>query len=474
MTPTLRSALALALVGGLFSPEVHAQDSKPPLQLADFAYSQPLTPAPGRALQTVIVPIEAYRGALHESLADLRVFDPEGDEVPHAIRTLADPSVEPPSSTVLPLFPLRKDLEAEQGGELEIHVERSADGEVIDIRSAPRDDTAVETTDVEPPPEGPIAYYILDTRGIDDPIVKLTVRLGETEADYVLPLRVEASDDLERWAPVHVAAPLVRLEFEGNRIEHDELDLRPTRAKYFRLRWPDQELPAPLVEVVAESQPRRAEPARVSLTLRGKPVANEPGTYSFEAGGFVPADRVHVRLPDANTLIKATLESSNDPDGPWTIATRQRFYRIVDNGNEIEQPPSSLGRRAPRYWRLRVTAGRKDLGSSPPGLTLSFHPDQLLFVARATATHTLAYGSYKASAPDFDVSDLMGLAERASDEPLPRASAKLGPQTSVSGPAALEEPPPPPPLRTYALWALLVVSVLLLLVFAVRLLREPR
>lgn len=470
MNPFLRCVLTLVLVCGAFAPEARAQEAQPPLRVSDFAYSHPLTPASGQALQTAIVPIEAYRGTLHESLADLRVFDPEGVEVPHAIRTLADPTAEPASSTVLPLFPLRQTVEAQQGRELQIHIERNPDGEVVDIRSASGDDT----TDVDPEPEGPIAYYILDARDLGDPIVELTVRLDETATDYVLPVRVEASADLEVWADVPVSAPLVRLEFQSQRIEHDVLELQPTRAKYLRLSWPGHELPAPIDQVVALSQPRRADPTRVTLTLRGAPVPEESGVYLFDAGGFVPADGVRVRLPEANTLIKAELESSDDLAGPWTMAIRQRFYRIVDDGNEVEQPESSLTRRAPRYWRLRVTAGRKELGSTTPGLTLSFYPDQLLFVARASATHTLAYGSYKASAPDFDASDLTGLAQRPDDEPLPRASATLGPQQSVGGAAALQQPSPPPPFRSYALWAMLVLSALLLLVFAVRLLREPR
>ena len=33
------------------------------LELADFAYSQSLTPAADRALQTVLVPVEVYRGS---------------------------------------------------------------------------------------------------------------------------------------------------------------------------------------------------------------------------------------------------------------------------------------------------------------------------------------------------------------------------------------------------------------------------
>jgi hypothetical protein len=463
----LAPLLALSATG-------HAQ-KEPALELSDFAFSQALTPTEGRALQTVLVPVEAYRGALRKSLADLRVFDPAGNEVPHAIRTLARPAKRPPTSSALPIFPLRETAPEDTVGDLAIHIERNAEGEVIDIRSpaaeaAPEQESETE----EAPSAGKVVSYILDARAVEDPIVALTVTIAETARDYVLPIRVEASSDLAQWRAVAVTAPLARLDFEGNRIEHDELDLQPTQAKYLRLSWPGHELPGDVAEVVAEAQPAVKEPTRVSVTLVGEPSSDEPGVYVFDAGGFVPADRVHVRLPEANTLVKAALDATDDEAEGWSRVASGRFYRIVDDGQEVQQPAVTLPRSAPRFWRLEVTAGRKELGADPPELTLSFYPDQILFVARGPGEHTLAYGSYKASASGFEASDLVELTSTVTDAPLPRATAALGAQKSVSGASALEEPPPPPPLRTYLLWAILVVSVTLLAAFALRLFRQQR
>lgn len=463
----ISSLLAIGLIARVATAE---QEPNPALELSDFAYSQALTPASGRALQTVLVPVEVYRGALRKSLADVRVFDPEGNEVPHAIRTLAIPTARPRSSRPLPIFPLEEAARGQGVGDLAIHIERNAQGEVIDIRSAGADGSS----DVEVQPAGRTVSYVLDARAVKDPIVKLTVTITDTGIDYVLPIRVEASDNLEQWRAVPTAAPLARLHFEGNEIEHDELDLAPTRAKYLRLSWPDHVLPGPVRQALAETQPRHEEPQRISVTLRGEPVKGEPGVYVFDAGGFVPADSVHVQLPEVNTLVKAKLASSDDASGPWNRATRGRLYRIVENRQEVQQPATSLARRAPRFWRLEITAGQKELGRGRPELTLSFYPDQVLFVSRGAADHALAYGSYKASAPDFDAADLIELTRDDPENPLPRATANLGPQRSVSGAAALEEPPPPPPFRTYFLWAILVLSVLLLGAFALRLLRQQQ
>jgi hypothetical protein len=442
------------------------------LELADFAYSQSLTPAPDRALQTVLIPVEVYRGALRKSLADIRVFDPNGGEVPHAIRTLAVPTARPPGSRPLPIFPLEEPAGDDPMGDLAIHVERNAQGEVIDIRSAAPDVPGDGSAEGNPAPIRRTVSYILDARAVKDPITKLTVTITDATRDYVLPVRVESSNDLERWRAVPTEAPLVRLDFHGNRIEHDQLGLAPVRAKYLRLTWPGHELPASITGVVAETQPSQERPPRMSLSLLAEPVRGEPGVYLFDAGGFVPADSIHVRLPETNTLVKAEIASSDDKDGSWDRVLRGRIYRILEDGQEILEPAHTFTRRAPRYWRIEIIAGRKELSGGAPVLTLSFFPDQLLFVSRGSADHQLAYGSYKASTPDFDTSDLIELARRSSDEPLPRATAKLGPQRSAGGAAALQEPPPPPPLRTYALWAVLILGASLLAVFAIRLLRQ--
>ena len=470
MRPVFVLSSSLLVIGLLAPPAAAEPEPEPALALSDFAYSQSLTPAPNRALQTALVPVEVYRGALRKSLADVRVFDPEGHEVPHAIRTLASPTARPRSSSRLPLFPLKEAAGGQSVGELAIHIERNAEGEVIDIRSAAPGGPG----EVDARAAGRTVSYILDARAVKDPIVKLTVAIADAGSDYVLPIRVEASNNLEQWRTVPTAAPLARLHFQGNQIEHDALEVTPTRAKYLRLSWPDHVLPGSVSQVLAEAQPKQEQPQRISVTLRGEPVSGEPGVYVFDAGGFVPADSVRVQLPEVNTLVKAKLDSSDDANGPWNRATRGRFYRIVDDGQEVQQPAASLARRAPRFWRLEITAGQKELGASRPNLTLSFYPDQVLFVSRDSGEHTLVYGSYKASAPDFDTSDLIELTHHRSDDPLPRATAKLGPQRSVSGVAALEEPPPPPPFRTYFLWAILVLSVLLLAAFALRLLRQER
>ncbi|KPJ96140.1 MAG: hypothetical protein AMS18_01455 [Gemmatimonas sp. SG8_17] len=468
----LLRSLTVLVVAFAPLPRPASAEEAPSLELADFAYSQSLTPARDRALQTVLIPVEVYRGALRKSLADVRVFDPDGNEVPHAIRTLAAPAARPPTSWPLPIFPLKESAGAgdEPTGDLAIYIERNARGEVIDIRSdaptVPDDDAEGDTE-----PMRRTVSYILDARAVEDPITRLTVTMDAAH-DYVLPVRAESSDNLEQWRAVPTKAPLVRLDFEGNRIEHDQLDLAPVKAEYLRLTWPGHDLPGSMTAVVAETQPRQERPQRISLSLLGESVRGEPGVYRFDAGGFVPADSVHLVLPETNTLVKAELASSDEEDGPWDRVLHGLIYRIVEDGQEIQQPAYTLPRRLPRFWRLEITAGQKELRAGAPVLTLSFYPDQLMFVSRDSADHQLAYGNYKASDPDFDTSDLIELARRDSDEPLPPATAKLGPQRSVAGAAALEEPPPPPPLRTYALWAILIVGALLLAVFAIRLLRQ--
>ena len=98
-----------ALVVCLLARSACAQPSaEQALGLSDFAYSVPLTGEPGRAVQTVLVPLEVYLNVLRKDLGDVRVFSESGQEVPHAVRKLSEHSERELPPQTLPLFPLRE------------------------------------------------------------------------------------------------------------------------------------------------------------------------------------------------------------------------------------------------------------------------------------------------------------------------------------------------------------------------------
>jgi hypothetical protein len=101
-----------------------------------------------------------------------------------------------------------------------------------------------------------------------------------------------------------------------------------------------------------------------------------------------------------------------------------------------------------------------------------YAPAQLVFVPRGAGPFSLAYGSHRAKASRFDAEALLAALGPDARKTLPIATATLGAVKTLAGKDALSAPPPPPPIKTYVLWAVLIASVGVLAVLALRLLRK--
>jgi hypothetical protein len=302
-----RVVMGACLIVSLFGVSGCVEQSPPlPLTSADFAYAIPLTPTPGLAVQTTLLPLAVYRGVLRQDLGDLRVFNGAGRVVPHAIRVL------------------------------------------------------------------------------------------------------------------------------------------------------DQ----------AQTQPRAAR------VVVGQARAGQPGVFDFDLGGPVPVDRVQVLLPQDNTLIQAVLLVRDTPHSPESRVYQGHFYRVVHEGEHVDSAAVAVGRRAHRYWVLRVDGKGGGLGGAVPELNLEYFPEQLLFVARGPAPFRLLFGSHRADVSQFTAGELTALLPEPKRHTLARQTAEPGPSVIESGEAALQSPSPPLPLKTYLLWSVLVASVLLLGVICWRLVRS--
>ena len=461
-----KSSWMSALVVCLLARSACAQPSaEQALGLSDFAYSVPLTGEPGRAVQTVLVPLEVYLNVLRKDLGDVRVFSESGQEVPHAVRKLSEHSERELPPQTLPLFPLREADESASLNDLEVHVTHGADGSIVDIRSSRSD--ASEEAEL-----GPIVAYVLDASAAQHPIASIIITLDETEESYVFAIDVQASDDLTHWRAVASQQSLARLEFKGNRIKHERIALTPNRSKYLRLSWGGDAPPAAVVAVEAQFQRERVGPKRLSVTVRGQRVDGENETYAFDTPGLVPADRLQVQLPTTHTLIKATLSFADKAEGPWQEVMDGRVYRIIEQGQELTSASVAIPTTSARFWRMEVHTGNGDSEPDPPSLKLEYLPEQLLFVSKEESVHQLAYGSYKAEHSKFTVADILSVLPLDERKNLPLETARSGSAQRQGGQAAVTHPPPPAPIKTYILWAVLILSALILGLLALRLSRN--
>jgi hypothetical protein len=472
---------------------------------SDFAYGReirlPDSPLP---VVSVPLPLDVYRAMRAADLSELMVFNGRGAQVPHAIRTLHAGSPAAPETLELPLFPLHAGpARGGSSGSLALEIERDAQGQVVRIaaksessalRAAGTNRRGVKRGDGSergPGPRGgsqgasepvaaqldagapgadvpspPIAAYVLDAREAKRAIVSLRIQLLESADERVLPVRVEASEDLVRFVDLPVDGALIQLGHGGQRIDRDQISMPPTRARFYRLSaLREANLPAPIVTVVAtlaDLEPTRPF-EKVGVTAQSTP---KPQVFDFDLGGPVPVDRIEFQLPENNTIVNAELLASTSSKGPWTTVLRTRLYRIARAEAELTGPTLEIGRRNDRYYELRATATGGGLGAGKPTLVTYHAPDQLLFLRRGEGPFMLAYGRYRVEHARFEADDLLSLLP---DRPAPTATGTFGEVKTLGGKARLIAPKAPPPYKTYAVWAVLIAGVALLGVIALRL-----
>lgn len=462
-TRASRGLIACALAACAMPGAAYAADHDS-LRADDFAYGRSITPESARALQSVALDLDVYRHSVEAGLADLRVFDAQGEPVPHAIRHAPPAPAREPRVEPLPVFRVDDGASAQSPVDgFEIDAEISETGAILRLRGPAPSLPGPETG----------GTWIVDASSLGrEPMIGLELDLAPSAGDFVAHLRVDASEDLTHFRTRVPHAALARFSQGGHEIERLDLGMPSTRARYLRLTLIDGVLPADLRGVSARIATPPTPPEREHTRLVGAPVAREPGSFVYDIGGDLPIERIDVLPGEPNTLLEIQIDSAAAAEGPWTTRYTGLVYRLESGGTL---------RSAPIPWRvddrrlLRVRVSPKGGGSqqADPELELEWRPAQVVFVARGEGPFMLAYG--KRGAPDtaFEASRIVQLAGDGVAR-LDDTTASLGPVQVLAGDLAYERAPTPVSWRKLALWGVLVLTVGSVLWMSVRLLGGAR
>lgn len=439
----------------------------------DFAFGRVIEIERAGPLQTVPLDRAVYRGSVESRLADLRVFNGAGEPVPHAIRPLMPSKAAAGALVAAPLFRLpeaaaaatsrTQTLTTDDERTYSINAEVSANGAILNVTSQPSNDPNAVAL--------PTAY-LLDTSQIEHTVVGLELDLGAETAEFIAPLDVEASDDLVRFRSVESNAVLARLSQSGHRIERSDVGIAAGRYRYLRLSWPDGKPPVEIRSVQARLAPHDDVLDRQRVLIPGAPVGGEPDAFVFDLGGTIPIDHIQIDLPAANTVIEARLSSAATPEGPWADSFSGLLFEL-DGDTPLQNPAIRWPANRHRYVKLIASGKGGGIGGGVPTLQAAWYPEQLLFIAHGAPPYRLGYGRGGAAASRFDATELITTANiKLKDVPL--ATARLGDEYATASPDVLVATAPPIATRTIALWAVLLLSVLVALVLSIRLARQIR
>ena len=424
---------------------------------ADFAYGLALEVDQDAPLYEVDLPQSIYEAVTQRNLGDIRVFNQQGEVVPHTLWIGRPETVPAAPLAPVPFFPLSGPV-AESPQSLSMHVITGQNGIIVDVDTAPS------------PNHTEVSAYILDASQLHEHPDQLEIRWPDNIENLVVNVDIDVSQDLSRWSRLVSAAALADISFQGNRLTRRHIRLPRYNGRYLRLSWPAGPRGVTITGIRAHFPTTPTGPPRLWKTLKaGSP--EKPDEYLFDSQGFFPVDRLEILPPQRNTLSRATLFSRSQADAPWHAVHSGLVYNLEVEGNRLSSEIIHQAPNQDRFYKLQVDSGGGGLGAGLPELKIGWTQQRLYFVARGQGPYTLAYGNASAAGEAAPLDPLLGSLDHQKDS-LFIKPARLGSPVELGGPERLKKPIPPGLWKVYTLWTVLVLGVLLLGAMAWRIYRQ--
>lgn len=403
------------------------------------------------AYYALTLPPAVYIASRRDDLGDLRVFNGAGEPVPYSLDAPRATDAASVSSHPVKWFP----LPPSDAGDA---------AKTPGVAIAP--DGTLRLSAAQPNARRRDAD-LLDLGAGAQRVDALAIHLNDDS--YQGRVQVEASADLQQWRVV-ADATILKVKHDGDTLAQERIALGGLgeRDRYMRLRWLDgaPDIATVDVEVRSADAPLQhdAREWREGLITRAGQLVGE---YLFATDGRYPVDRIRVEVPQANTVVRATVYSRPKADVPWREVAHGLLFRLEQGGGEQRNAPFELAPDSDREWRIVVDARGGGLGSGAPTVAVGWQPALLTFVARGAPPFTLAVGNGRltpAAAPRDNL--LVGNASGIGTAKIGHALA-VPPDEVREATASTEDSP-----RRYVLWGALVLAVGVLAAMVWRLARQ--
>jgi hypothetical protein len=287
-----------------------------------------------------------------------------------------------------------------------------------------------------------------------------TLRIDSDEDNYFNYVEIDASDDEQTWRVVRDQAPIFKFSRDSLR-GTQTVAFPATRAGWLRVRILDQAKSFDISGIgVGYDETRPAELETWPFAFTNNPQSETQQTWlDANAGG--PA------VPGSVVQLDATQGEYHRPVRISTSTDGQTFTEVGE-GVIARGPMQSTNRvefneAGGRYWRITVF----NHNDPPiPGLTavLLASPRHVAFWQEPGRAYRLIYGDSRASAPQYDVTDLTTPSERAAGPTVQTGSEENN--------AAYVSPEPWTEQHPAILWIALAFTVIVMAGLAIRTLRR--
>jgi hypothetical protein len=298
-----------------------------------------------------------------------------------------------------------------------------------------------------------------------------SVRVQTTESDFINWVEVAASDDAHQWRIVNARAPISRFRkenLEGNQL----VRYSENNARYLRVRIQEA---AHTFEVtgmdvfsspaITTETPAEKGALLTALLLPDSNGAPSQSQWTVDAGSAaIPIARFNFETTQPEFYRAVRLLNSTDQK-EWQSVGGGEIHRFLVNGRTEE----ALGVQCyemwgPRYWRVEVL-NASDAPLSEVRLSLTMPLRFVLFHPVQNRSYRLIYGNFRATAPQYDLARTLHIQPN-------EVMAHLGLRAEEAT-SNYADPRPFTERHPDLLWIALAIAVILLGTAALRAMRAP-
>lgn len=424
----------------------------------DYANGMTIDVPQQRPVVEILLPDQLYQGTVRTDLADMRVFNAEGQPVLHAV-CASDAALAPLiSREPLGIFEVEAVVPGKDGTRVDV---RTAAGTQVEVNEAASENAEAATT---------IAAYVIDARAITSDIRAIDFDWSHPDGASEARVQIQSSEDLDTWQTVVAGSTLLKLDDGAEQLRRQKIPLPQRRYAYLRVQRVDKGSPihidAARAEVVAT--PVMVEPVWFNATVL---TGATPRSLLFSSPRLAPVTYARLSLPQANSSVRVSISSRNDDKATWRTQWSGEVYTILTNGERRVSPPAEFQATHDKYWRIESSRAG-DPFYDTASLELGYRPAKLRFLAQGTGPFTLAYGSRRAEpAPAQSCDRLLADVNSKDMADLVVQTVAMSPR-SLGGEAALKPLPARTPTRLLVLWGVLIAGVGLLIAMAMSLFKR--
>lgn len=451
----MKHQAALLITTVMLAGSAFAED---PIPAADeYAWGWEISTNEENDFYELALPMEVYRSTTDARARDTGIYNANGMAVPRVLYAPA-PVAASEQRVTLPALPLYRDG-SDKPEDIELSLLRDGQKTIVNLNTSDREQ-----------PDAALYAYIVDVDGLDHKLERLELEWQGSPEPFIGRVRVEASDDLDRWTTVGSGA-IAALQHDDARVEQRAVELKARKSRYLKLTWSDVPTGWSLARITGVYHNQPQDLTRQRLVLSPTSTAVEDSGVLFDAGGTPLVDRLNLGLPADNSVLRAAIYARQAETDPWHLVQRGTFYHLRSSGEGLESTPLTVAPRRARYWKVVTEQGRQDGQFS---LELQWRADKVVFVAQGEPPYRLVSGRARDSLEGFPQhkrlgSSTLGAMLKSIDRQA--GAAILGPRYSLGGPGQLEISTAPD-WRTWLLWLALGGGVVVAGLMALSLLRQ--